>query len=582
MYSKILKPLIFSALVLLLLTGAAAAQEWVVTSPGDIDKVSSSTAVTLTNLTLRQAISKAVTGDTIVFAENISTVNIQYGSLNISRDITIGGNNKVTVRRDSSPITQEMPIFVVTGSHVAFRQLTVENGYTMNGSGGAFLIDNADVSLDSCTIQKNKAETGGAISVINGGSVRLNTVSIYKNNATNEGSAIYIKNGTVDAQNTIIEGHSDRYSVIKLEKGNLSLTDSRIVSNEIKSKGSPIDADAGTSIVVRGSTVAANSGTESAGISTKGSLTVENSIFENGKSTGAGGGISMREGSSGAIRYSLFRNNTANADGGGIYQTASSTVSITDCVFLNNVANYGGAFFGRGTFTIDSCTAVANAAKFYGGAIASWNNATATINGTILVQNEAKGNNTVKDPSGGGLNISRSDAVISNNVIVGNIDPRNIDYGEQEATVRSNGNNLVGVYRGTGRFPIEASDMTGVGPGSVFALDGSGNVVLTRSMGNTAGYEKIHLYTVELNSSPNNPASFLKGNQTPSQPPQNETPENTTPDQTEPGQQEPPEQTEPNPVWRTILKYGLIVVVSIILFSVIAYLFLSRERRKYR
>jgi hypothetical protein len=564
----------------LLLTGAAAAQEWVVTSSGDIDKVSSSTAVTLTNLTLRQAIIKATAGDTITFAENISSVNIRHGSLNVSKDITIGGNKNVIVRRDSNPTTQDMTIFVVTGSNVAFRQLTIENGYTMNESGGAFLIDNATVSLDSCIIQKNKADTGGAISVINGGNVRLNTVSIYKNNATNEGSAIYIKNGTVEAQNTIIEGHSDRYSTIKLEKGSLSLTDSRIVSNEIKSKGSPIDADAGTSVVVRGSTIAANSGTESAGISTKGSLTVENSIFENGKSTGAGGGISMRDGSSGAIRHSLFRNNTATEDGGGIYQTANSTVSITDCVFLNNIANYGGAFFGRGTFTIDSCTAVANAARFYGGAIASWNNAKATINGTIIVQNEAKGNNTLKDPSGGGLNISRSDAVISNNVIVGNIDPRNIDFGEQEATVRSNGNNLVGVYRGNGRFPIESSDMTGVGPGSVFALDGNGKVVLTRSMGNTAGYEKIPLYTVELNSSPNNPASFLTGSQPPVQPPQNEIPENTTPEQTEPPEQ--PDQTEPTPLWKTILKYGLIVVVSIVLFSVIAYLFLSRERKKYR
>jgi hypothetical protein len=576
MNSKISKILIFSVLILLIFTGAAAAQEWVVTAPGDTEKVNTST-IDASNMTLRQAIAKASSGDTIVFAENITAINVLHGSLNISKDLTIGGNQNVIVRKDPSPVTQDLTIFTVSGSNVVFRQLTVENGNVMNGLGGAFLIDKADVTLDSCTIQRNKAGTGGAIYMTNGSNVKLNTVSIYRNNATTDGSAIYVKNGTVDIQNTIIEGQSDKYNVIKLEKGTLTITESRIIGNNVTDKGSPISADAGTTVEIRNTTISDNIGTESGGISTTGTLVIENSVFENGKSAGAGGAISMRDGSSGTIRYSIFKNNIANDDGGAIHQSVNSTVSITGCTFLNNAANYGGAFFGRGTFTIDSSTAINNTAKFYGGAIASWNDAKGTITKTIIASNTAKANNTAKDPAGGGLNISRSDVLIGSNVIVGNTDPRMIDFGEENATVRSSGDNFVGVYRGTTAFPINSSDALGITLESVFVIDGNGLPALTKSTGQTAGYNRVQVYTVELNSSPNNPAAHIFGGSQPAPQPE------------QPPEQQPADPTvpEPEPPAKLsigkILTYILIIIVLIIILGVGIFVILRyNHKRKYK
>lgn len=575
MYSKISKVLIFPVLILLLLTGVASAQEWIVTAQGDTDKINNS-MTDPDNMTLRQAISKASSGDTITFAENISEINIIYGTLNISKDLTIGGNTKIVVKKDPSPVTQDLTVFTITGSTVQFNQLTIENGYVMNGTGGGVLADKSNVTFDSCTLQRNRADLGGAIYVSNGSNIKLISSVVYKNNATTDGSAIFVQNGTVDIENSIVEGNADKYNVIRLEKGQMTLNQTRLLSNEVTSKGSPINASGGTTVEIKNSTFSNNSGTESGGVLASGTLIVENAVFSDSKSTGSGGSITLKDGGNGTIRYSVFTNNTAGDDGGAIHVDANSGATVSYCTFLNNAAKYGGAFFGRGTFTIDSCTAVNNTAMIFGGAIAVWNDAKATLTKNAIAGNTAKANNTAKDPAGGGLNISRSEALITGNVIVGNTDPRNLDFGEENATVRSGGNNLVGIYRGTGRFPIESTDVDGITPGDVFVIDSNGLPAVTRAVGQTAGYDKVQVYTVELNSSPNNPAASILGENQSTPEPDPESPEEDNQNPTQ-----PPE--EGGSSWTEYLMYLGIGVILIVIIAVGAYAYLKyREKNQYK
>lgn len=579
MYSKIAKTLIFSVLVLLFLSGIAAAQEWAVTAAGDTDKVNNS-LTNLDSMTLRQAISMAGSGDTIVFASNISEVNIIYGTLNISKDLTISGNSGVVVKRSSSSTTQDMTVFTITGSDVSLRQLTIENGNIMNGTGGAVLADRANVTFESCTLQRNRADYGGAIYAANGSNINLFSTRIYKNNASNDGSAIYIKNGTVSLQNSIIEDNNDKGNVIFVEKGQLTMAQTRLLSNNATTKGSPVNASAGTTVDIRDTTFSNNGGVEGGNILTRGTLIVTNSVFDGGKTNASGGAIALKDGGNGIISYSLFINNTAADDGGAIHVDVNSSATVTGCTFLNNLAKYGGAFFGRGAFTIDSCTAVNNTAIFYGGAIAVWNDAKATLTKNIIAGNTAKANNTARDPAGGGLNISRADAVLTNNVIVGNKDPREIDFGEENSTTRSNGNNLAGVYRGTSRFPILASDMIGIDVRDVFVIDGSGLPAVTKATGYTAGYNQVQVYTVELNSSPNNPAASIFGNppapQDPEPPVNNE---NNTPPQTVP--ESPGSQSRLSIV--IVIVFIVIAAVLLVVIAVGIFAFLRyRRKREYK
>lgn len=573
MNSKIVKTLVLSVLILFLLTGVASAQEWVVTSTGDMDKVNLS-MINLDKMTLREAIAKAGSGDTVVFADNISEVNVMYGTLNISKDITIGGSSKVTVKRDPSPVTQDMVIFTVSGGNVLFKQLTLENGYVSNGTGGAVLADRANVTFESCVIQKNKADMGGAIYITNGSNVKVNSTSIYKNNATTDGSAVYVKSGTVEFHNSVIDGHSDKYNVIKVDQGKIISSLTRFSNNEITSKGSPVNVSSGTIAEFRNSTFSNNTATESAGITAYGTLLVENCLFNGGKTSGSGGGISLKNGSTGNIKYSIFSNANVTDDGGGIHIDAEAKATIDTCTFMDNIASYGGAFFNRGTVDVTSCTAVNNTAKFYGGAVALWNDGKATITKTILASNTAKSNNTAKDVGGGGLNVSNSQATISNNVIVGNTDPRNVDFGELNATVKSGGNNLVGVYNGNGRYPIDATDAAGIQLTDVFVIE-NGLPALTKTTGYTAGVDKAPVYTVTLNSSPNNPAADVLGttNQTPA--PEPSEPGNETPTP------EPP--SDSGSSWTKYLMYGVIAIVLLVVIAVAIVAFLKyREKNQYK
>ncbi|MDR2945082.1 MAG: hypothetical protein LBU81_08435 [Methanosarcinales archaeon] len=582
MQSKIIKTLIFSALILFLFTGIAAAQEWVVTAPGDIDKVNLST-VNPDNMTLREAIGKAASGDTILFADNISAVSTVYGTLNISKDLTIGGDSKVTVARDSGSVTPSFSIFAVSGGTVVFKHLSIENGNLVNGTGGAVTVDSASVVFDSCTIQRNRGDFGGAVYVANGSNVKFITSSIYRNNAVTDGSAIYVKNGTVELQNSIISGHSDKYNVIRLDQGKIIASQSRVIDNTVTSKGSPLNASAGTVVEFRNSTFSNNTATESAGIMTSGTLLVENCVFNGGITSGNGGGISLGSGSNGTVKSSVFSNSTVTGDGGGISISAGSTVSVDTCTFFNNSANYGGAVFSRGTVNANAVTAVNNTAKFYGGALAFWNDGDTTLTKSAIAGNTAKSNNTAKDIGGGGLNISNSRAVLSDNVIVGNTDPRSIDFGEFNASVQSGGRNLVGTYNGSGRFPIDSADAAGLQPADLFVIE-NGLPSLTKATGQTAGFDNIPVYTIALNSSSSNPAAGILGDGR-TQPP---APEPQEPQDPSSGSEvnQTPGAEPPAESGSSLLMYLILGIIAVILLVVIAvgivFFLIYREKRKYK
>lgn len=574
MHSKIIKTLLLSMILFFFLTGIAAAQEWVVTSPGDTERVNV-TLINLDHMTLREALAQAGAGDTIVFDSNVSQVNVIYGSLNISKDLTLGGNTQVTVRRDPSSVTRELTVFNVTGGNVTFNNLTIENGRLSNGRGGAVFVDRANVTLNFCTLQRNTADFGGAIYASNSSTVKLVSSALFRNNATTDGSAVYLNNSRLEMDNTVIQSHSGGNNTVRLDQGKIIAAQTRFIDNEIRGHGSPLNASAGTIVEFRNSTFSNNTATESAGMTIYGTVLAENCVFDGGRTTGAGGGIALKNGSVGTIRYSVFSNSNASEDGGGVHIDVDSIATIDTCTFIHNLANYGGAFFNRGTLNVTSSTIVNNTAKYYGGGAALWNDGNATVTKTIFAANTARSNNTARDVGGGGVNISNSQALLSNNIIVGNTDPRNVDLSEHNASVRSGGNNLVDIYNGNGRYPIEASDAAGIQMEDVFVIE-NGLPSLTRTTGHTAGYDRVPLYTVALNSSRDNPAADVLGtsNQTPVPVPPQDNQTNNTP---EPA---PPEESGG---WRKYLMYGVIGIVLIIILAVAVVAYLRyREKNQYK
>ena len=573
---KFAKLFVLAALILLLFTGVASAQTWVVTSAGDTANPVNVSAINQSNMTLREAIAIASSGDTIVFADNITSVVVTNGTLNITKDLTIGGSSHVIVARNTSAVTREMSVFTVTSANVTFRYLTIENGL-VRGTGGGVMIDRSNVTFNSCIIRNNRADTGGGVFVANGSNVTFISSSLFRNNGTTDGSAIYIQNGRVELQNSFIDGHSSRHSVVQLSRGELIASWTQIANNAITVGGSLINASSGTTVEFRNSTFSNNTATGgSAGIATSGTLLVENCVFDRGTSSGNGGGIDLRSGSVGTVRYSIFSNANLTGDGGGININAGAAATIHTCTFLNNTANYGGAIFNRGAANITAMTAVNNTARSFGGAIASWNDGNLTLTRSVLAGNEARSNNTPRETGGGGLNVSNSRAVLSNNVIVGNNDPRNVDLSERNATIQSGGNNLVGVYNGTGRFPIAGTDDLGILAANVFVIE-NGLPLMTRTTGHTAGFDRVTVFTVALNSSPNNPAADVLGVTDP-RPPETPAPPPTPPELPSTPDDESGSVAISGMVM--LLLFGVVAFVLLIIISIAVILLLLRHNEK--
>ncbi|MDV0446282.1 hypothetical protein MsAg5_01110 [Methanosarcinaceae archaeon Ag5] len=578
-YSKMTKIVILSLLTLVLLVGAASAQEWVVTSSGD---TTNNTNITdQGNLTLRQAVEKSVSGDSITFAGNVSAVNMIYGELKINKDLTIYGNNdRVIIGRSNSSATQEMGVFNISGGNVAFRNINIENGSTTTGNGGALLITgNANVTLDSCSIQRNRAANGGAI-YLDGGTVTMTSTTVYRNSAITDGGAFVIKNGTLTMAGGYVDTHTSKNNTIQLMKGRFDASNVNFANNSVSDVGTTVNGSSGTAMTYKYCTFTNNTGLSSGSIYTVGSLTAENCIFDTLKSNGSGGAVSLGTGADATLRYSIFSNNKAGDDGGAVHIGNGSTATLDTCTFNNNSAGYGGAIFNVGTATITSCTATNNTAKLYGGAVAAWNDGVTNMTKTVLTNNTANGNGT-NQSAGGGLNVSRGQAAIGNNVIVGNKDPRSVDFGEENATVQSLGNNLVGVYKGSGKYPISSTDAAGITADAVFDTS-SGYPSLSKDTGYRAGVNQSTVYTVVLNSSSSNPAISVLGSSTPAPQPQNDS--NQTNQSNQSNQSNETNQTPSDNgggmswIWYILIAIVVIVVLAVVVYALIKY----NNKRQYK
>ncbi|HEY0657074.1 MAG TPA: choice-of-anchor Q domain-containing protein, partial [Pyrinomonadaceae bacterium] len=194
---------------------------FVVTSSGDSNDLSAFDNLCLDaggTCTLRAAIQQAnalAGSDTITFSLSTpATVNLLFGELYISQDVTITGPGarNLTVRRDPSiAIGRIFNIQGPDGSIVHISGMTIANGYRSGASvtdfGGGIYINRANtVNLSTVTLRDNAAEVGGG--VFNYGTLNIFNSTIHDNFANSEGGAIENQSiGTVNIANTTISNN---------------------------------------------------------------------------------------------------------------------------------------------------------------------------------------------------------------------------------------------------------------------------------------------------------------------------------------------------------------------------------------
>lgn len=159
---------------------------------------------------LRQAISNANAGDTILFqipttepgydpTTGIFTITLTQASgtdansaLVIAKDLTIDGvGSKILIARSSASGTPNLRIFNITAGTVTLKNVTIYNGYTLAAGGGILISNGAHVSLRGVAVgQCFASQEGGGVENATGAVLEVINSTFYSNTTNGSGRAI--------------------------------------------------------------------------------------------------------------------------------------------------------------------------------------------------------------------------------------------------------------------------------------------------------------------------------------------------------------------------------------------------------
>jgi hypothetical protein len=325
----ILKPSLFIFLCLLLTWGVAPVSAATLTVNTTADSGAGS---------LREAITNAVNGDTIVFSTS-GTITLA-SQLDISQNLTINGTGQ-TIAIDGNAAERVLCI-TATGT-VNLTALTIQNGF-----------DNAP-----CL---GNTGVGGGIANLNGAVVNITDSTLSNNVADTSGGGIYNGKGTINLTNSTLSGNISNgggggiFNVTAL--GIVNVVNSTLISNTADGNGGGIVTVTNATTNVTSSTLEGNTAANGSGggiYNGFGTTNVVNSTLY-GNAGENGGGIYNRAGTLSVINSTLSGNNASLSSGGGVYTYGSggaATANVQNTIVAGNTAATSGpdVFSSLATFT---------------------------------------------------------------------------------------------------------------------------------------------------------------------------------------------------------------------------------------
>ncbi len=185
-------------------------------------------------------------------------------------------------------------IMISNGMQVYFKNVDILNSTALGGKGGALYTSGGIVEYDGGTISGCSASTnGGGIECEGSANITLNKITASNNTATGSGGFMYANNATIKLYNSTVSGNS-------------------------------------------------SDGT-SGGIYAQCTLNVYNTLFENNRTIGNGGAITVyTSGQPAVIQDCTFKNNSADDKGGALYVSGKSLLNLYNITATDNNADLGG------------------------------------------------------------------------------------------------------------------------------------------------------------------------------------------------------------------------------------------------
>ncbi|MCR5359307.1 MAG: hypothetical protein K6E55_05420 [Thermoguttaceae bacterium] len=291
-------------------------------------------------LSLREALQKAKSGDTITFDASLAggTITLSGSQLAIDKTVVITAadlEGGITVSGNNAS-----RVFYVTGNKVEFSNLTVTGG----------------------------KESAGAGLYNDGGSITLTDVSFSGNAATGSGGAVWTS-GSFSLTGGVFSGNTagDDGGAISTG-GALTLTDCTFTGNSAVDDGGVIYMNGGNTTILN-AVFTGNSATDDGGVifteyvtaAGSGILTVTDTVFSGNYCRGAGAAVALY--SEGTFTNCLIAGNTSDNYGGAFFAAAKSKGRIYSTTIANNSAGrFGGAIYYQEDFTCINSIIVGNTA----------------------------------------------------------------------------------------------------------------------------------------------------------------------------------------------------------------------------
>jgi hypothetical protein len=259
---------------------------------------------------------------------------------------------------------------------------------TATSYGGGVYILSGSTTLSGGQIISNTAGTSGGGVFISSGSATLSGGQIISNTATLNGGGVYVDQSsavfTQTGVSTITQNHAGWHGGgVYIWEGQVFLEGGEIINNTADGHGGGVNLVRPSSSMVQtgGNTIAHNTADDGGGIYVQfGSAMLSGGQILSNTATW-GGGVYVDQGSA-TVTEGQILNNTANTNGGGIYIN-DGTVALTNTTVSGNRAiagSGGGLYTSGGTITITFTTIASNTAASSGYGIHR-------AGGAILLQN---------------------------------------------------------------------------------------------------------------------------------------------------------------------------------------------------
>jgi len=327
------------------------------------------------------------------------------GDFDITDDLTINGTGNPTVHGN----THDRVFELFSPATVVINGIDITGG---NSNRGAGLLNRTNTTLTNVRIYENSAmdlaggsghSVGGGIYHLSG-TLELIDVEIF-NNVADDGGGIY-SNPDVPAP-LITNSLSIHDNHANFEGGglftyNTTSTHSglNMIDNSAGQKGGGVLNGGGGEITITNSSVISgnNAGSDGGGISNRGTLTIDQTIFRENTASLGGGLYNQRPGVADLLSTDFFDNR-----GGAIFNSA--TLDLRASIIMNNESPTGGGIRNLGELTAAATTFDSNTATLWGGGLS--NSGNANIHHSLFINNiAARGAGAIHNGLSGTLELS--------------------------------------------------------------------------------------------------------------------------------------------------------------------------------